>query len=248
MKQSVTIPPELYERGTGVIRPRDLADRYSQPAKEARRLVGLGALRPLSHGYYIVAPPSRITDERWRPSIEAVGMAVAAVDYGAEETALAGISAARVLGAIPRALGTCVVAVPRQRPSLSTAFGHIEFVRRRVATLDVQRAQTELVDGYVTTVEQTLVDLADRPGLGGTTPRQISEAILSLIMRADWDAVLDLAREQRKHSAYIRARWLASQVMDPIPAEWRYARPVLSAGLTGPIGNANRLGVALDDH
>jgi predicted transcriptional regulator of viral defense system len=205
-------------------------------------------LRPLSHGYYVVAPPARISDEHWRPSIETVGMALAVIDYGVRETALTGISAARILGAISRALSTCVVAVPKQRPSLTTAFGHIEFVRRRVTTLDVQRIQTELAAGYITTAEQTLLDLTDRPELGGTTPQQISEAVLSLVPRADWAIVLDLAREQRKHAAYIRARWLASQVMDTIPAEWRHARPVPSAGLVGPVKDASRLGVTLSDH
>jgi predicted transcriptional regulator of viral defense system len=248
MRSSVSIPPKLYEGETGVIRPRDLADQYVQPAKEARRLARLGVLRTLSHGYYVVAPPARISDEHWRPSIEAVGIALAVLDYGARETALTGISAARILGAIPRALSTCVVAVPKQRPSLATAFGHIKFVRRRVTTLDVQRVQTELVAGYVTTVEQTLLDLTDRPELGGTTPQQISEAVLSLVPRADWALVLDLAHEQRKHAAYIRARWLASQVMDTIPREWRYPGPVPSAGLVGPAQQASSLGVILSDH
>jgi hypothetical protein len=42
MRSSVSIPPKLYEGETGIIRPRDLADQYSQPAKEARRLARLG--------------------------------------------------------------------------------------------------------------------------------------------------------------------------------------------------------------
>ncbi|WP_371782967.1 hypothetical protein [Streptosporangium subroseum] len=248
MRSSVSIPPKLYEGETRVVRPRDLADQYSQPAKEARRLAGLGVLRPLSHGYYVVAPPEHITDKHWRPSIETVGIALAVIDYGVRETALMGISAARILGAIPRALSTCVVAIPKQRPPLTTAFGHIEFVRRRVVTLDAQRVHTELVTGYTTTIEQTILDLTDRPELGGTTPQQISEAVLSLVPQADWTLVLGLAHEQRKHAAYIRARWLASQIMDIIPGEWRYARSVPSAGLVGPAGEANRLGVILSDH
>ncbi|WP_390624230.1 type IV toxin-antitoxin system AbiEi family antitoxin [Fodinicola feengrottensis] len=79
-----------------------------------------------------------------------------------------GISAARVHGALPRALNVAVVAVERHRNTLQLTDrkAAVLFVRRAVARLDVQRHQTELGQGWVTTVEQTLLDLIARPELG----------------------------------------------------------------------------------
>ena len=74
-----------------------------------------------------------------------------------------GVGVARVLGAIPRAVAVTVVAVPKQRPPLETDYGRILFVRRTLDTLDLERADTELTQGWITTPEQTVLDLAARP-------------------------------------------------------------------------------------
>jgi len=49
-------------------------------------------------------------------------------------------------------------------------------------------------------MEQTLLDVADRPALGGLTEDSAREIVRALALRADWDRVAELAREQRKHA------------------------------------------------
>lgn len=227
----VTIPPELYGGHSLVVRPRDLAARWSQPAKELRRLASAGVVRRLAHGYYVVPPPERSTDPHWRPAIEAVALALAVADYGPDRVALMGVSAARRLGAWPRAVAVGVIAVPLQRPRLVTGFGEVVFVERDTTSLGVEPEVTGLVTGFVTTVEQTLLDLADRPTLGGLPARAVGEAISGLSFRADWDETLLLARRLRLHAAYVRARWVASRTGGASPPPWRLRRPVPSLGL-----------------
>lgn len=78
-----------------------------------------------------------------------------------------GIGAARFHGAIPRALGSTTVAVPLQgiRP-VRLATGTVHFVGREMERLDVTPESTELGTGLVTTPEQTVFDLLQRPGQG----------------------------------------------------------------------------------
>ncbi|MGH9042717.1 MAG: hypothetical protein ACRDZ3_21090 [Acidimicrobiia bacterium] len=128
-------------------------------------------------------------------------------------------------------MANAVVAVPRPRPALATPFGELVFVRRDTARLAVQPAVTPLVTGAVTTVEQTILDLADRPRLGGLASREVGDAVAALALRVDWDETLALARAQHLHSAYVRARWVASRVLEvPSPA-WPARRPVNGCGL-----------------
>lgn len=229
---AVTIPPELYAGDSLVVRPRDLADRWSQPFKELRRLAAAGVVRHVAHGYYVVPPPERVLDPQWRPEIEALALALAVADYGAERVALMGISAARRLGAIPRAIAAGVVAVPRQRPTLDTSVGAVVFVQRDITLLGVEPVATVLGAGAMTTAEQTLLDLADRPGLGGVAPLSVGEAVAALAHQVDWDEVLALGRRLHLHAAYVRARWVASTV-GLSPPLWPPRRPVPSLGLLG---------------
>ncbi|MGH3911492.1 MAG: hypothetical protein ACRDRM_11745 [Pseudonocardiaceae bacterium] len=113
-----------------------------------------------------------------------------------------GISAARVHAAVPRALNVAVVAIRRHRRTLHLADrkATVLFVRRDVARLDVQRHQTELGQGWVTTVEQTLLDLIARPDLGGV-PDATREAITALIPRSDLGLLRELATSQRRRRA-----------------------------------------------
>lgn len=76
----------------------------------------------------------------------------------------------------------------------------IHFVRRDIARLDVQRHHTELGQGAITTVEQTVLDLIARPDLGGV-PDAAAEAITALISRADLNLLHDLATNQRHQRA-----------------------------------------------
>ncbi|GEL24893.1 hypothetical protein PSU4_38470 [Pseudonocardia sulfidoxydans NBRC 16205] len=76
----------------------------------------------------------------------------------------------------------------------------ILFVRRDVTRLDVQRHRTELGQGWVTSLEQTLLDLIARPELGDV-PDATHEAIGALLPRADMILLRDLATQQRRRSA-----------------------------------------------
>lgn len=224
------LPIEITAADPRVVRPRDLRDRYARPAKELARLAEGGALLHLAHGYYAVVP-EQYRHTRWQPSIEAVGLAVGQADYGRDAVIGMCPTAARLLGAIPRALGMAVILVPKQRPQLDTIAGPIRFVAGDAAKLDVQRTDTELASGWVTTAEQTILDLADRPGLGGLTPHDAMTAIRALAGHADWERIGRLAREQRKRPAAVRAAWVVGAA-PPV----RASRRVPAEGLRGAEG------------
>lgn len=215
-----SIPAGLLAMQPPVFRPRDV-EFWSNAAKELSRLAAAGAIAAPLHGYYVVVPHGRVGDRSWRPTIEGFALALAQRVADADRVALIGVSAARLHGALPRALATAVVAVGEQRRTLQTEWGDVVFVARDVSVLDVQRADTDLTTGWVTTIEQTLLDIADRPTLGGIDPRAASDVLAALAPRAEWDVVADLARRQRRRAAYARARWVADAVIDadaPMPA------------------------------
>lgn len=196
---------ELARRDVRVLRPQDAAGVYAYPRPELARLVGRGMLRRLARGYYVVVPQASVGDPHWRPAVEAAGWGIAAADYGREHVALMGLSAARLHGAIPRALSLAVVAIPKQRPlvHLADGGGQVLFVKRAVERLDVERMRTELGEGLVTSVEQTVIDLMARPGLGGMTA-DAQEAAAALLPRADRQILEDLAEVQRRRAGLER--------------------------------------------
>lgn len=212
--RSVTLPAAALDSATHVVRPRDLAQAYTNPAKEAARLVRQGAFRRIATGYYLIPPPDRIGNPAWRPAVEDLALAIATTDYPQTDVALMGVSAARLLGALPRALALAVVAVPKQRPRLSTSFGTVIFVKRNVALLDRTRAPTRLAQGYMTDVDQTVLDLSARPDLGDLQPREIGAVLLALASRVDWTHARDLAIRQHRGTAYMRARWACAPAID----------------------------------
>lgn len=117
------------------------------------------------------------------------------------------VSAARVHGAIPRALATAIVASPRQHdpiPLLDRS-ARVIFVKRNTNRLDVQPVSTELGPALVTSIEQTVLDLARRPPLG-VADNQIDDAIRSLLPQCDDQVLTELAADQRIRSALNRAR------------------------------------------
>lgn len=120
-----------------------------------------------------------------------------------------GVSAARYHGAVPRAISVAVVAVPKQRPRLASRFGAVLFVKRDVTRLDVERVDTQVTSGWVTTVEQTLLDLAARPALGSLAESDVVLAVRALGARADWNLVRQLARTQHRPAALTAAIRLA---------------------------------------
>lgn len=131
----------------------------------------------------------------WLPPLEAAALAIATTGNHAGRAALMGVSAARIHAAIPRALGVAVVAVEHHRRTLQLVDrdAEVHFVRRKLSNLDLQRHQTELGQGWVTTVEQTLLDLIARPQLDAA-----EEAVHALIPRADVDLLRHLAATQRR--------------------------------------------------
>ncbi len=238
----MTPPRNLWARATMVVRPRDLRDVYARPDLEVRRLAG-HALRPVATGYWAIPPIERLDDPDWRPEIEALALGLAVADYGVKATALMAASAARFHGALPRALGTAVVAVPKQRPALDTTFGRIVFVKRQTNRLELTRARTPMVTGYATTVEQTMLDIAHRPTLGDLATTEAAEAIRALALRADWTETLALAKDQRIPAAYVRARWVAESVVPEDTPILRPRTPVPGLNLRPADDDARRFGI-----
>jgi hypothetical protein len=208
-RSSVALPPSLVRRANKVLRPRDAGDVYAHPRPELARLAEAGALVRLATGYFVLVPQERLGDHDWRPEFEAAALGVAQADYGVDRVALMGVSAARYHGAVPRAVGVAVVAAPKQRPRLQTRFGVVQFVKRDVARLDVERLDTQVTSGWVTTVEQTLLDLAARPALGGLAEPDVAAAVRALGARADWNLVRQLVHAQHKPAALAAATRMA---------------------------------------
>jgi predicted transcriptional regulator of viral defense system len=174
------------------------------------RLVAAGVLHRLAGGLYAVVP-QEFTGLGWRPDLEAAAGGIAAALFGADDAVVMGLSAARMHGVVPRALASGMVAVPRQhRPiRLLDRDARVVFVVRDVARLDAEMTDTEVGRLLVTGVEQTALDLARRPDLGGA-PEQAREAAIVLWERCDSGVLDDLAAQQRLRAAAQRLReWAA---------------------------------------
>ncbi|SEP94354.1 type IV toxin-antitoxin system AbiEi family antitoxin [Lentzea albida] len=206
MRDRVTLPTALARRANKVLRPRDAADVYTHPRSEFERLLDQAVLWRISTGYYALAPMERLGDPRWRPDLAAVALGVAQADYGRDAAALMSVTAARRHGALPRAVATAVVAVPKQRPVLHTAVGDVVFVKRDVRRLDLERAETELTTGWMTTPEQTALDVAARPELGGLGRAAAEPVLRALARKIDWAVTEELARDQHRPGALARLK------------------------------------------
>ena len=71
--------------------------------------------------------------------------------------------------------------------------------------LDAVLTRTDLGDTLVTTPEQTVLDLAKRPELGGM-PTECRSAIRTLLPRCDDALLAELARAQRMQRTLQRVR------------------------------------------
>jgi predicted transcriptional regulator of viral defense system len=192
------------------VRPTDAIEIYAQPRQQLARLAAGGEVRHVANGYYTVVPlEQRGTD--WKPALEAVAAGIAVATYGPDDAVLMGISAARLHGAIPRALATAVVAIPRQRPpvNLTDRDAVVVFVKRNVEQLDAERMPTDLGPVLLTTVEQTILDLAHRPTLGNDQS-DVPTAINALLAHCDHELLDQLATEQRLGAARDRALRIAA--------------------------------------
>jgi predicted transcriptional regulator of viral defense system len=190
-----------------VLKPGAFHDVYADPADEFARMARRNVLQRLAHGYYVVVPEER-RDGHWQPELEAIALGIVVADYGRAVTALMGPTAARLHGAIPRALATATVAVPKNRHDLETTVGRIQFVKRDVGRIDVQRHDTTVTTGWITTTEQTVLDIADRPARGAIGPATAEEAIVTLDQRVERQHIAQLALAQRKEAAWQRYCWL----------------------------------------
>lgn len=178
---------------------------YSQPARQFNYWEKEGVLLKVAHGYFAHIPETS-RGGHWRPEIEALALGIGQADYGKNEVALMHISAARIHGAIPRALAVAVVAVPKRRPSLETTCGRIIFVQRSVGSLKKIRIDTELATGWCTSIEQTALDLAGRPDLVKGLAAVTQEAARTLFDRVSEKKLQVVIREQRMGSALIRLK------------------------------------------
>lgn len=200
------VPRELAALPLRTFRPEQATGVYTQPRVQLRRLQERGAVHRLAHGYYVVVPQENL-GEAWMPTLEAAAAGIATAHFGANNVVLMGVTAARMHGAIPRAISTAVVAVPAQRNAIALADrdATVQFVKRDTAALDAEAMPTELGRVLVTTPEQTLLDLAHRPTLGRAED-QVDEAIRALLARAEPDTLERIADTQRLRAALTRAR------------------------------------------
>jgi predicted transcriptional regulator of viral defense system len=208
------VPRELAGLPLRTLRPQQAASVYVQPRAEVRRLERRGVLHRLAHGYYVVVPQEHV-GTGWMPALEAAAAGIATADFGVGNAILMGVSAARMHGVIPRAIGTAVVAVPAQRNTMTLADrpAAVRFVKRDTDRLDAVRMNTELGPTLVTGPEQTILDLGRRPGLGDAED-EVPNAVRILFTRAD-PALLDkLAKAQRAQASLRRARGWAEQTAD----------------------------------
>lgn len=200
------LPVEFAQAAMCTVRTADAGAVYAHPGPQVARLERLGLLHKVAIGYYVVVPQASVGSQ-WRPTIEAAAAGIATAAVGAGRAVLMGVSAARVHNAIPRALSTAIVAVPADRRdiTLRDRVGVVHFVQRDTERLDAELTTTELGQCLVTTPEQTLLDLAHRPGLGHAE-HEAHDAIAALLPRCNDRTLERLAGEQRLRAALTRVR------------------------------------------
>jgi predicted transcriptional regulator of viral defense system len=198
------VPAELLARSVRLIRPRDARGVYKRPSEEFARLADRGLLRRVATGYFVIVPNDRISEPSWRPSLIATAWAIGAVDYGIDAVAVCGPSAARHHALIPRELATAFVGVPVQRPRLELSDGAARYVRRDVKSVDLERWTSELGQGWVTTLEQTVLDLATLPNRWDVSESDLRDVLRAARARTDRALLERLARAQRRTTALSR--------------------------------------------
>ncbi|HJQ45562.1 MAG TPA: hypothetical protein VJ870_04435 [Amycolatopsis sp.] len=194
--------PSLLRRGVRVAALQEAGDIPADPGYA--RLAAGGVLHRVAPGYYAILRSEHIGSD-WVPDVEAVSWGIAAADDGPRSVALMGLSAARVHGTLADAIDVAVVATTRNRPTLrlTDRTATVSFVRRDPDRLKIERYSGALGSGWVTTVEQTLLDLAAYPQLGGR-PDLAEDGITGLIDKADPHVLYSLAGAQRRLGALDR--------------------------------------------
>ena len=201
---STSVPTAALVAPTLMITGRSAAGVYAQPAPELARLTRGGAAIKLARGFYAAVPIDK-RGRDWLPSLEDITAGIATAIYGPGNGALWGLSAARVHGALPRALSVGYAFGPAQhRPiELTARAGQIEFRKRDPQRLELEFLQTELGPALVTSVAQTILDLSSRDFSDGFGVR--SEAVRNLLFRIDTDELTEVADRVRGRTALARA-------------------------------------------
>lgn len=199
MPQAYGVPAEIAAAPMRTVRPIMLRGLYANPEKELIRMRDRGHVVRIASGTYIAKPDTIPADTKWLPDFEEAAMAYATARYGNRVPVLFGIGAARFHHAIPRAIGTTVIAVPAQhRPiTLEAGGGRVVFTRIDVAKLDARLERGGLGWFLVTTPEETLLDLLDRPELGGM-PAEATAALGALGGMVDQDRLQRLVGNRTK--------------------------------------------------
>lgn len=180
------------------------ADVYAHPRAELARLNDLGLMHWVATGFYLAVPDDQVGAE-WMPGLEAAAAGIAVAAYSADDAVGMGVSAARLHGAVPRALATAVVAVPTRHDPIRLAYRQAlgRFVVRDTARLDAERIDTELGAVLVTTAEQTVLDLVKRPGLGDAEG-EVWPAVEQLYRRCDRGVLAEIAGAQKMRTTLVR--------------------------------------------
>ena len=187
------VPTVITTAPMRTVRPVMLRGVYADPEKELVRLRNRGLVERIAPGAYVAVPDTVEPGGWWVPGLEDAAMAYATAAYGDRVPILVGIGAARWWHAIPRAVGATVVAVPAQHRRVELAIGGtVTFTMRDVEAIDAVPAAGELGTFLVATVEQTVIELALRPELGGLT-EEAAAALPVLVDHADPDRLARLA-------------------------------------------------------
>lgn len=200
------LPAAITRAPLRTFRPQDLADVYTQPSVQLHRLVRQGRVRKIAHGYYLAVPDDQ--GPGWAPTLEAVAAGIATAIFGERVPVLMHLTAARLHGAVPRAIAEAFVAAPRQHDPiriLAPRPAAITFVARDVDDLDAVLHRTDLGPALITTPEQTVLDLAKRPHLSAI-PEECRAAARALLPRCDRDRLIELASAQRASAPLRRLR------------------------------------------
>lgn len=211
---AVGLPVVLMRRRLRVFTTRDAQAAYASPRPQLKRLTDAGLLRRLHGGIFAIVPAEHI-GRPWTPPLEAAAVGLEAARSGLEGAVLMGMSAARLHGAVPRGLGRATVATRTQRRAITLDGTGLEirFVKRRVDDLDADLTTTVLGDVLVTSIEQTILDLA-HPRVQETEGEAEREAIRMLAPRADHTALQELAARQRLGLALHRAQRVSPALLD----------------------------------
>ena len=187
------------------IRWQDIAKKTANPARDLARLEERGGLTRIAKGVF-VAPPNGADGRNWKVPLDAGGLALATARFGQRKVALMGVGAARFWGAIPRAIGTTVIAIPvAGRPPVTLATGGtVHFIQRDLTKLKTVLERTPLGDGLVTTPVQTLYDLLAKPGTGDAVSA-VGEAAKNLRAQVGWQDLEKIVDEAQRVPVAVRA-------------------------------------------